>query len=91
MKKAVRLYIKGTVQGVFFRAFVKDSAEKNNVSGFIRNLDDGRIEVFLEGEIDNVDKVVEACMNGPKHSQIEDVEIKPEKVQEFKEFKILHI
>ncbi|HTY44148.1 MAG TPA: acylphosphatase, partial [Patescibacteria group bacterium] len=41
MKKSVRLYISGTVQNVFFRAFVKENAEKYNVKGFIRNLEDG--------------------------------------------------
>ncbi|MEK6842441.1 MAG: acylphosphatase, partial [Nanoarchaeota archaeon] len=49
MKKSVRLYIDGTVQGVFFRNFIKESAEKNDIHGFVRNLEDGRIEVFLEG------------------------------------------
>ena len=54
MKKSVRLYITGTVQGVFFRMFVKENAERQNVKGFIRNLEDGRIEVFLEGNSKSV-------------------------------------
>lgn len=91
MKKSVRLYIDGIVQGIFFRIFVKENAEKNNVRGFVRNLDDGRIEVFLEGIINDVNKMMEICEKGPKHSQIKNVEIKPETFQDFKEFKILHI
>ena len=91
MKRSVRLYISGTVQNVFFRAFVKENAEKYNVKGFIRNLEDGRIEIFLEGDLDAVDKMVELCQKGPKYSQIQGVEIKEEKVQDFKEFKVLHI
>ena len=91
MKKAVRLYIKGTVQGIFFRQFIKDNAERNNVRGFVRNLEDGRVEVFIEGNQEDVEKMIELCKKGPKHSQIEDVEIKEEKFQDFKEFKILHI
>ncbi|MCH8945861.1 MAG: acylphosphatase [Nanoarchaeota archaeon] len=91
MKKSLRLYIEGTVQGIFFRIFVKENAEKNNVRGFVRNLDDGRIEVFLEGIINDVNKMIEICKKGPKHSQIRNVEIKPETFQDFKEFKILHI
>ncbi len=91
MKKAIRLYISGTVQGVFFRAFVKQHAEKYNVKGFVRNLDDGRIEIFLEGDIDNVEKMVELCKKGPRHSQIRKVEEKSERFQDFKTFKILHI
>jgi len=91
MKKSVRLYINGTVQGVFFRIFIKENAEKYNVKGFIRNLEDGRIEVFLEGNSDDVNKMIELCKKGPRHSQIKKVDIKPERFQDFKVFKILHI
>ncbi len=91
MKKSIRLYISGIVQGIFFRAFVKENAEKHNVKGFVRNLEDGRVEIFLEGDVDNVDKMIEICKAGPKHSQIKNVEIKEEKFQDFKTFKILHI
>ena len=91
MKKSVRLYISGTVQGVFFRMFVKQSAERLNIKGFVRNLEDGRIEVFAEGNIDEIDKLIEICKKGPKHSKIRNVEIKDERFQDFKTFKILHI
>ena len=90
MKKSVRLYITGTVQGVFFRALIKEEAEKNNVKGFVRNLEDGRIEIFLEGDTNSVDKMMELCRKGPKHAQIKNVEIKPEIFQGFKQFKVLH-
>ena len=91
MKKSVRLYINGTVQGVFFRIFVKENAERYNVKGFIRNLEDGRIEVFLEGDVDKVNKMIEICKKGPKHAQIRNIEIKPERFQNFRTFKVLHI
>jgi len=91
MKKAVRLYIDGTVQGIFFRQFVKDNADRYDLRGFVRNLEDGRVEIFVEGESDNVDKLIELCRKGPKYSQIRNVEIKEEKLQDFKEFKVLHI
>ena len=91
MKKAVRLYIRGTVQGIFFRQFVKENAERYNLKGFVRNLEDGRVEVFAEGEKENIEKLIELCKKGPKHSQIRNVEEKEEKLQDFKEFKILHI
>ena len=91
MKKSVRVYITGTVQGVFFRAFIKENAEKYNVKGFTRNLEDGRIEIFLEGDADNVNRMIEICKKGPKHSQIRNVEIKAERFQDFKNFKVLYI
>jgi acylphosphatase len=91
VKKAVRLYIEGTVQGIFFRQFIKENAERNNIRGFARNLEDGRVEVYAEGDGDSVDKMIEACKKGPAHSQIKKVEIKEEKFQDLREFKILHI
>ena len=91
MKKSVRVYIEGTVQGIFFRGFIKENAERHNVKGFVRNLEDSRVEVFLEGNNDDVDKMIELCKTGPKHSDIKNVEVKNEKFQDFKTFKILHI
>jgi acylphosphatase len=91
MKKSLRLFITGTVQGVFFRQFIKDNADKNSVKGFVRNLEDGRVEIFLEGDIDSVDQMTAICKRGPQHSQIRSVEEKPESFQEFKEFKIMRI
>ena len=91
MKKAFRLYIEGTVQGIFFRQFIKDNAERFNLRGFVRNLEDGRVEVFAEGEAENVNNLIELCKKGPKHSQIRKVDIKEEKFQDFKNFKVLNI
>jgi len=91
MKKSVRLYIDGTVQGVFFRMFVKEQAERHNVKGFVRNLENGKIEIFLEGDSNDVNKMIELCEKGPKHAQIRNVQIKPESFQDFKVFKVLHI
>lgn len=91
MKKSIRLYISGSVQGIFFRGFVKENAEKLGLKGFVRNLEDGRVEVFLEGNIDEVKKMIELCKKGPKHSEVKDVEQRVERFQGFKQFKILHI
>lgn len=91
MKKSVRLYISGLVQGVFFRSFIKENAEKIGVRGFVRNLDDGRVEIFIEGNPEEVKKMVAICKKGPKHYEIKKVEEKVERFQDFKTFKILHI
>jgi acylphosphatase len=91
MKKSVRLYLTGVVQGVFFRNYIQENAEKLNIKGFVRNLEDGRIEIFIEGDIDAVKKMLSICEKGPKHSQIRKIEVKPERFQGFRTFKILHI
>lgn len=91
MKKSVRLFISGTVQGVFFRRFVKDNADKNDVRGFVRNLEDGRLEIFLEGDREKVDNMTSICRRGPAHSNLRKIEEKEEKFQDFKEFKIMGV
>jgi len=89
MKKSTRLTITGSVQGVFFRQFIKEHAEKNNIKGYVRNLEDGPVEIFLEGEQDSVEAMIALCKRGPQHSQIRSVDTKEESYQDFKEFKIL--
>ncbi len=90
MKKSIRLYITGNVQGAFFMIFIKDNAEKLNVKGFTRALEDGRVEVFLEGDSDAVNTMIDLCKKGPRHSVIRDVQMKRETFQSLRLFKILH-
>jgi acylphosphatase len=61
------------------------------VRGFVRNLEDGRVEIFLEGNMDKVNKLIEICKKGPKYAQIRNVQEKEEKFQDFKNFKVLNI
>jgi acylphosphatase len=91
MKKALRIYLSGQVQGVAFRTFVKESASEFGVSGFARNLEDGRVEIFIEGDLNDVIKMVEVCKKGPKFARITNIESKEERMQGFANFKILHI
>lgn len=89
MKKAVRLYLTGALQSLFFRQFVKENADKYNVVGFLRiRREDSKAEIFIQGNAEDVDSMVAVCKRGPKHAIIRDVEEKPERLQEFKEFKI---
>ena len=83
MKKAIKIIIKGTVQGVFFRKFIKDNADKLKLKGFVRNLENGNIEIFAEGEIDDVDKLCQICKEGPKHSKIRNVNVKETSFQQL--------
>ena len=66
MKKSIKLFITGTVQGVFFRDFVGESAKKLKLRGYVRNLDDGRMEVRIEGEGKDVEEMVELFKMNPK-------------------------
>ena len=90
-KQRVRLFIKGKVQGVFFRQALKVMAKKNNVNGWVRNLNDGRVEAILEGEDVDVSTIVEWAHAGSANARVEDIEIKNEKyAEEFTKFEVLY-
>lgn len=91
MKKAVRIYLTGDFQVLFFNKFIQENAERNDIRGFCRTLEDGRIELFIEGDQDKVEKMTESCKAGQKYTKIKNAEVKEEKFQGFREFKILHI
>ncbi len=73
-KRRVRVWIKGRVQGVFFRAFTKDAAIKEGVSGWVRNLRDGRVEAVFEGDGERVENMVAWCREGSPLSRVDHVE-----------------
>ncbi len=89
MKKAVRLFITGSLQSLFYRQFIKEHADTHNVKGFLRQREDGRIEIFLEGTTTEVDAMLPICRQGPKHAIIRNIEQRAERLQDFKEFRIL--
>jgi len=89
--KTIKINVSGTVQGVFFRKFIKDSADKFKVRGFVRNLDNGQIEIVAEGKDENVNLLLLTCKKGPPHSEIKKVESEDIRYQGFDRFKILRI
>ncbi len=77
-EKSLRILVSGRVQGVFFRQAMKAQAVLNSVRGWVRNLEDGRVEAVLEGEAGGVDALAEWCRRGPANAIVQDVEIRPE-------------
>lgn len=68
----------GRVQGVFFRQACKQQADGLGVSGVARNLDDGRVEIVVEGDVDAVEQLVAWCRTGPSHALVTRVEVRNE-------------
>jgi acylphosphatase len=89
VKKAVRVYIHGIVQGVFFRKFVKEKAEELGIKGYVRNKEDGSVEAWFEGSGGRVDKMIEKCKNGPEHAVVKRLDTIEEKFEGRDKFKIL--
>ena len=65
MRVSRRYVISGRVQGVGFRYFTKDVADREGVNGWVRNLPDGRVEALVEGEEEAVTRVERALWQGP--------------------------
>jgi len=90
MQKTIKITLKGKVQGVFFRQFVKDSADKLRITGTVENLADGSVGVFATGEEDDLDKLVSYLETGPPPAEVESVEREDlEEVEGFQGFEIL--
>ena len=83
------VFISGKVQGVYYRANTRDAAREKGVKGWVRNLDDGRVEAVFEGEEDAVKAMVEWCHKGSRRAEVEDVEVEWEDAKgEFDGFDI---
>ncbi len=89
MKVKAHVYVRGSVQGVFFRSSTRAMAKMRGVKGWISNLPDGRVEAVMEGEKDAVDALIDFCREGPAGSRVDDVEVSWEKPSHrFTEFGI---
>lgn len=91
INQRIRVFVKGKVQGVFFRQALKVKAKQNDVFGWVKNLDDGRVEAVLEGDEENVGTLVEWCHGGPANARVKDVDIRNENfTNEFSKFDVLY-
>ena len=84
--KTLKINLSGTVQGVFFRQFVKDKADELNIKGFVRNLDNGNVEIVVEGKDESVNRFLYLCRTGPPHSEVKEVHSREIKYQGFQDF-----
>jgi acylphosphatase len=86
---SVRAYISGRVQGVYYRAETQKQASSLGLTGWVRNLPDGRVEVLVEGEEQRVRQLIAWCRQGPPRSRIDMVEESTEEYTgEFETFEI---
>jgi len=84
-----RILVSGRVQGVAFRAFTRDAASRMKLCGGVRNVDDGRVEVDVEGEQGAVEAFVELLRTGPPMARVDDLELRWERpTGQHKDFRI---
>mgnify|MGYP001808374417 FL=1 len=91
VKQRTHILVTGKVQGVFFRQATKVVAIKNNVNGWVKNLENSQVEILLEGEETDVNSVVDWCRNGPANSRVDKIEINQQIfVGELLNFEVLY-
>ncbi len=95
MSYKVHAIIKGKVQKVGFRAFTKDIATKLGLKGFVKNLENGDVELLAVGPKENLLKLLEELKKGPPLSLVSDInyeleEIKDEETNLFSDFRIVY-
>lgn len=84
----VHVFVSGDVQGVGFREAIAEKANEQGVTGWVRNLPDGRVEAVLEGPRDEVYRVVGLCRAGPKGARVAGVQVDREPPRNEKTFKV---
>ena len=72
---AAKITVRGKVQDVSFRSFAKRNADLLELRGFVKNVDDNRVEVIAEGNKDNIETLIEALRTGSEKSVVKKVEI----------------
>jgi acylphosphatase len=74
MVVARKFFISGSVQGVGYRFFAQRAAARHQVLGYVRNLEDGRVEALAEGKADSVEGFKHELLTGPTFSKVEHIE-----------------
>lgn len=80
------IIVKGRVQGVFYRVNARKFARSSSLTGWVRNLPGGKVEIMVTGAADKIDEFVIWCRSGPEKAEVESVEVREIKEQYFNDF-----
>jgi acylphosphatase len=89
-QKRIHLLVRGRVQGVYFRASAQREAKRLGLTGWVKNRDDGGVEIVAEGEEDQVKDLLVWAQHGPSTARVEEVDTRWRSYTgEYSEFKIV--
>lgn len=74
---SVHVMVRGRVQGVGYRAWCAQEAQRRRLAGFVRNRRDGAVEAVFAGPPSAVEAMVDACWSGPPSARVDDVRVQP--------------
>jgi len=87
MNRRIHAFVSGKVQGVWYRASTQQIALELGLTGWVRNLTDGRVEIIAEGNEDKLNELVDWCWKGPELAAVTDIETRQLEFQgEFESF-----
>jgi len=86
--KCIHLIVSGKVQGVFFRDSTRIKANELGLTGYVRNLSNGNVEVVAQGNEEKINELMEFIKNNPGHSKVDEVKIKTKELKNFSGFEI---
>lgn len=87
--KRVHVIINGQVQGVFFRANIKEHANMLDINGYVKNNEDGSVEAVFEGDDEDIQEMIEFCKEGTRRAKVDDVQVETEEYKdEYEDFEV---
>ena len=91
MDKEYRVIVHGLVQGVCFRALVRERAERYHLCGYVKNLEDGTVEICVQGEEHVISRFLESLQQESGRARIDDLSITFTDAKDcFSSFMVLH-
>ncbi|MGB9711579.1 MAG: acylphosphatase [Dissulfurimicrobium sp.] len=87
IQRRIHAFISGRVQGVFYRASAMDKAMQLDLTGWVKNLADGRVELVAEGSSEAIDAFISWCRKGPPYAHVTNIEVQEQEATgEFDRF-----
>jgi len=84
------VFIEGRVQGIGYRYWIRKTAERFDLTGWVRNLADGRVEAVFEGQKQGIEDIIKKCRRGPMLAGVKHIDVVWEDATgEFKNFEIV--
>lgn len=88
MLQTISITVSGVVQGVFYRQSTKEKALELGISGIVKNLPDGNVQIIATGTDDQLDQLVQWCKQGPPRAKVTAIDVEPVTPQVFMGFAI---
>jgi acylphosphatase len=89
MLQTISVIVKGKVQGVYYRQSTREKARALQITGTVKNLKDGSVELIATGTTEQLEQLTTWCRQGPPRATVTDLIITPLSLQSFNDFSII--